>query len=70
MKATHDDLLEQVSKAQSSVTEARKEFDHAVARARSAGVSWTQLGAALGMTRQGAQRRWGHKANLPARTAS
>lgn len=31
-----------------------------VASARSAGVSWSQLGSAAGLTRQGAQQRWGH----------
>lgn len=33
--------------------------DMAVAGLRGSGYSWAQIGAALGMTRQSAQERWG-----------
>jgi hypothetical protein len=32
--------------------------DHFVAQARQVGLSWTQIGAALGVTKQAAQQRW------------
>jgi len=35
--------------------------DSELARAaRQAGASWTQIGDAVGLTRQAAQQRWGH----------
>jgi hypothetical protein len=33
-------------------------IDHFVTRARAAGVPWSQIGTALGVTRQAAQQRW------------
>ncbi|HEY3715413.1 MAG TPA: Clp protease N-terminal domain-containing protein [Jatrophihabitantaceae bacterium] len=33
-------------------------IDHFVTRARAAGASWNQIGAALGVTKQAAQQRW------------
>jgi phage-related minor tail protein len=33
-------------------------IDHFVTRARAAGLSWSQIGAALGVTKQAAQQRW------------
>jgi len=33
-------------------------IDHYVTRARGAGLSWSQIGAALGVTKQAAQQRW------------
>jgi hypothetical protein len=35
-------------------------IDHKVRLARSGGASWTQVGRAAGLTKQGAQQRWGH----------
>jgi len=42
------------------VHDAEAELHAAVARARQAGDSWTVIGAALGVTRQAAQKRFGH----------
>jgi hypothetical protein len=36
-----------------------REVDDKVALARGAGASWAQIGRATGLTRQGAQQRWG-----------
>ena len=44
------------------VHDAEAELHAAVARARQAGDSWTVIGAALGVTRQAAQKRFGHSA--------
>ena len=41
------------------VHDAEAELHAAVARARQAGDSWTVIGAALGVTRQAAQKRFG-----------
>ena len=48
--------------ANQRVHDAEAELHAAVARAREAGDSWTVIGAALGVTRQAAQKRFGHPA--------
>ena len=48
--------------ASQRVHDAEVELHAAVARARGAGDSWTVIGAALGVTRQAAQKRFGHSA--------
>lgn len=40
---------------------AAAELDVAVVRARAAGATWDEIGAAAGMTRQGAWKRWGDR---------
>lgn len=47
--------------ARESRDAAEVELTSAVAAARAAGDSWTVIGVALGTTRQGAQRRFGHR---------
>lgn len=45
--------------ARKRLAEAEREFHDAVAAAKDAGDSWTVIGAALGVSRQAAQRRFG-----------
>ena len=45
--------------ANAALTEAQTELDEAVAAARAAGDSWFTIGAALGVSRQAAQQRFG-----------
>lgn len=40
------------------VTAARDRLDQAVNAARAAGASWTDVGQAVGMSRQAARQRW------------
>ncbi len=42
-----------------ATADAEAELAHAAHAARDAGASWTQIGDALGLTRQAAQQRWG-----------
>ncbi|ERH22997.1 hypothetical protein HMPREF1979_02013 [Actinomyces johnsonii F0542] len=44
------------------VHDAEAELHAAIARAQQASDSWTVIGAALGVTRQAAQKRFGHSA--------
>ncbi len=41
--------------------DAGRQVDNAADAARTAGASWAQIGDALGLTRQAAQQRWGHR---------
>jgi len=43
-----------------NAADADNKLDRAARAARHAGASWTQIGDALGLTRQAAQQRWGH----------
>ena len=45
--------------ARKRLAEAERELHDAVAAAKDAGDSWTVIGAALGVSRQAAQRRFG-----------
>lgn len=47
-----------VGNAAGAVARGREALDQAVAEARAAGASWTEVGKAAGMTRQSAQERW------------
>jgi len=49
-----------VVRARKALDEAERELRQAVDAAREAGDSWTVIGAALNMSRQGAQQRYGH----------
>lgn len=53
------DALQEVEKATAEDAAAGKALDEAVAIARGLGATWEQIGAAAGMTRQSAWRRWG-----------
>ncbi len=44
-----------------AATDAERQLAHAALAARTAGASWTQIGDAVGLTRQAAQQRWGHQ---------
>jgi hypothetical protein len=44
--------------AAQAAADAQSELAHAAHAARQAGASWTQIGDALGLTRQAAQQRW------------
>ncbi len=46
--------------AQDGVTRANRELHDAVRAAREAGDSWLSVGMALGVTKQAAQKRFGH----------
>ncbi|WP_245953734.1 hypothetical protein [Arthrobacter silvisoli] len=41
-----------------SLKDLEAHLDDTVASARASGVSWDKIGRAVGITRQGAQRRW------------
>lgn len=55
--ATH---FRRVVSARRALATAERELISAVRAAREAGDSWTVIGAAMGTSRQGAQRRFGH----------
>ncbi len=44
-----------------AVTDADNELTQAARAARAGGASWTQIGDAVGLTRQAAQQRWGSR---------
>ncbi|AXH98065.1 hypothetical protein [Ornithinimicrobium avium] len=48
-----------IQAARANLTDAEDELREAVQAARDAGDSWTIIGAALGITRQAAQQRFG-----------
>jgi hypothetical protein len=47
-----------VQQAAADMTRSAAALDQAVHAARSAGASWTDIGRAVGITRQSAQQRW------------
>ncbi len=47
--------------AAQTAADADAELAHAAHAARHAGASWTQIGDAVGVTRQAAQQRWGKR---------
>ena len=49
-----------VSGACRNVKQALDELERSVEQARAAGATWSQIGAATGMSRQSAHERWGH----------
>jgi len=51
--------VRRITAAMRAVDSAEQELRDAVAAARTAGDSWTIIGAALGITRQAAQQRFG-----------
>lgn len=60
--------VEALREARVAVAEAEKRLTAAVAQARSQGLSWAGVGQVLGMTRQGAQQRFG-RSGKPASAA-
>lgn len=53
-----DPTLARIAVAQLHAREAETALDSAVASAREAGISWQAIGDVLGMTRQGANKRF------------
>lgn len=53
-----DDALHRLEDLADQRRDMEFEIEEAVADARSAGASWSQVGATLGLTRQGAQQRY------------
>lgn len=51
--------LDQLKDAARAAADTRRRLDDAVAAARAAGASWTDVGRATGMSRQSAHERWG-----------
>ena len=47
--------------ANQALADAERDLHQAVADARAAGDSWAVVGAALGITKQAAQQRFGHR---------
>lgn len=54
-------VLAEVNRAARQVAESQHRLTQAVQAARSAQVSWSQIGAAAGMSRQSAHERWGQQ---------
>lgn len=59
---TQESALSELSLASLTLQQAESHVDAAVVRAREAGLSWAQIGATLGISRQSAHERWGHLA--------
>jgi len=53
--------LARLTDAARAVIEADHELTQAALAARTSGASWTQIGDAVGLTRQAAQQRWGSR---------
>ncbi|VEI12725.1 hypothetical protein [Trueperella bialowiezensis] len=59
MHTITDPALIDVYKAIVATREADRMLDDAVLTARKSGVTWQAIGDVIGMTRQGAMKRWG-----------
>ena len=57
-RASDDDLLATLPKVAALSAQVDQRLAHSVAHARSRGITWTRIGAALGMTRQSAWERF------------
>jgi ATP-dependent Clp protease ATP-binding subunit ClpX len=57
-RLSDDDLLAALPKVAALSAQVDHQLAHSVAHARSRGVTWTRIGAALGMTRQSAWERF------------
>jgi hypothetical protein len=55
-----DIALKIANRAAAAVRRSEARLDEAVAEARQAGATWTQIGMAVGISRQAAHERWGH----------
>jgi len=53
-----DRFLESIRRLNQDLKDLEAQLDAAVAGARTAGVSWGKIGRAVGISRQGAQKRW------------
>ena len=57
-RLSDDDLLATLPKVAALSAQVDHQLTHSVAHARSRGITWTRIGAALGMTRQSAWERF------------
>lgn len=57
-----ESALGALSAASLTLRNAESRLDAAVVNARESGLSWAQIGATLGISRQSAHERWGHLA--------
>ena len=57
-RLSDDDLLAALPKVAALSAQVDHQLAHSVAQARSRGITWTRIGAALGMTRQSAWERF------------
>jgi|SRR5215472_1149329 len=57
-RLSDDDLLAALPKVTALSAQVDHQLCHSVAQARSRGITWTRIGAALGMTRQSAWERF------------
>lgn len=57
-RLSDDDLLATLPKVSALSAQVDQQLAHSVAHARSRGITWTRIGAALGMTRQSAWERF------------
>lgn len=67
--------VDRLRRLKQAATKAAKAVDQEAARARSKGATWTELGYALGISAQAAQKRYGtgserHQAELERQAAS
>jgi hypothetical protein len=58
--------LHQLIAAARALAHAEHHLTHTLRQARAAGASWTQIGDALGISRQAAQQRWSPTTTPPA----
>jgi hypothetical protein len=54
------EVLSELERLVDDLHEIETQVDDKVRRARLGGASWSQVGRAAGLTKQGAQQRWGH----------
>ena len=57
-RMSDDDLLSMLPRVAALSAQVEHQLAHSVAHARSRGITWTRIGAALGMTRQSAWERF------------
>lgn len=50
--------VDELSRFAENLRDAQAMLDRAVERARQSRMTWTQIGGAIGMTKQGARQRW------------
>ena len=62
-----DDTLARITQSSEAVADAERNLRQAVAIARNAQRTWAQIGDALGVTRQAAQRKYGDGPTLDVR---
>ena len=59
--STPDATLDEIQQARTDIRNHTRGITRDVAKCRDAGCTWEQIGDALGITKQAAQQRYGHK---------